>query len=379
MKFTARLHYASLVLLVAPRLVTAQGANCSSITGTCDYNSSGSTVCLVNSGKGSNVTYKWDCSAACTDTRCPTPSAYIANPSTGLLQATGQCGTLDPTTGNPIPGGKSCPPMLYTGGTSETTNNNVYTQQAQNFTQNTEGTVCIAGAAATFTASCPKRICSTGGSCGTVGGGINSPCESDFNCTPGYFCDTGRTPAVCWPGSPLLVDIDGDGFAMTSASSGVPFDLMGSGRKPQISWTARNSDDAWLALDRNGNGVIDSGRELFGNYTPQPAGPEQNGFEALAVHDLPANGGNGDGEIDVGDTVFAKLRLWVDRNHNGFSEASELLTLAQGGVKAFDLKYKKSRFVDEHGNEFRYRARIVPVHGTPTGKWVYDVYLNRGQ
>jgi hypothetical protein len=178
--------------------------------------------------------------------------------------------------------------------------------------------------------------------------------------------------------SPIVIDVLGNNFNLTNAANGVQFDINGDDTKEQIAWSSTNSDDAWLALDRNGNDLIDSGKELFGNSTRQPAPPAgevKNGFLALAVFDKAANGGNDDGNITNQDVVFASLRLWQDANHNGVSEASELKTLSQLGLAKIDLDYQESRRTDEHGNRFRFKARVRDTQDAQLGRWAWDVYL----
>lgn len=218
-------------------------------------------------------------------------------------------------------------------------------------------------------------------------------------CCDNLYCINGQcsecTIELCEPGcswscelqrcvgsncdSPVLVDVSGNGFRLTDAKQGVNFDLNDDGVRERLSWTAAESDDSFLVLDENGNGSIDNGRELFGNYSPQPdpaSGRLRNGFLALAEFDKPAMGGNHDGLITSSDAVFVKLRLWRDRNHNGISEPAELHALSDVGLSALDLDYETSRRTDQYGNRFRYRARVKDQRDTHVGKWAWDVFLN---
>jgi hypothetical protein len=183
--------------------------------------------------------------------------------------------------------------------------------------------------------------------------------------------------------SPIIIDTEGEGFHLTSAQTGVSFDITGSGHPIQIAWTDSHFHNAFLALP-GPDGLVHNGKELFGNFTAQPQSVHPNGFLALAQFDKPENGGNGDGIIDEHDTVFANLRLWIDANHDGICQPEELHRLLELGIYSLALNYTESRRKDEFGNQFRYKARVNPGErrdqrdqtssGDP-GRWIYDVFF----
>ncbi len=176
--------------------------------------------------------------------------------------------------------------------------------------------------------------------------------------------------------SPIVIDVKGDGFHLTDQADGVLFNFSGdpNAQKKKVAWTDPKFGNAWLALDRNGNGTIDNASELFGNFAPQPASGHPNGFLALAVYDLPENGGNGDGQITTADQIYSQLRLWTDLNQNGISEPDELQTLDQAGVKSIALNYSEGHRVDQFGNHFQYRSH-VRMNTPDFDHEIYDVYL----
>ena len=202
-----------------------------------------------------------------------------------------------------------------------------------------------------------------------------------LDCPPGYLYDPGH--CNCKTTSPILIDTAGDGYRLTSADAGVQFDLDADGQPlERVAWTEPDSDDAWLVLDRNGNGVVDSGEELFGNRTPAFHSSSEpraaNGFEALLMAEGPSyGGGTADRVIDARDAVFSRLRLWFDRNHDGRTDRGELVSLSAAGIVSVGTQYKEIGRRDRYGNLYKFvgKARVRTPDGQIVERRIYDVYL----
>jgi hypothetical protein len=219
--------------------------------------------------------------------------------------------------------------------------------------------------------------CPSGGGCTlqTCGAATYCPGSPCGNGGTQYCCtDGGGTHPCCTTGSPIIIDVANEGFHLTGLSEGVRFPNEIGDAPANISWTDPRFHNAWLALDRNGNGTIDALSELFGNYTPQPPSSDKNGFAALAVFDDPKNGGNGDGIIDPEDAVYSSLRLWVDKNQDGISQPEELFRLPEAGLFSISLHYQNDSRTDQYGNQFRYKSSIVDLEDR-SREGCYDVFL----
>ncbi len=143
------------------------------------------------------------------------------------------------------------------------------------------------------------------------------------------------------PRDPLIIDLGSEGIELCSLENGVNFDLDNNGFAEKTAWIG--NEDGFLAYDRNGNGIIDNGGELFGDQVFLKDGSKSvSGFEALKEFDS-----NGDGVVNKSDEEFSKLALWIDENHNGISESDDIKTLDLIGVQSISLAHSEISFIDE--------------------------------
>jgi hypothetical protein len=181
-------------------------------------------------------------------------------------------------------------------------------------------------------------------------------------CDPGL--DGTYLPGACV--SPVVIDTGKQANYKLDPQVRVQFDLDADGVADTVGWTKRNSNVAFLAYDRNGNGVIDSGKELFGNFT---RGDSNDGFSALAKE----AGAVGQSEINASNPLFAKLLLWRDANQDGYSQPEEL-TPASDELSAIGLGYfLTSAEPDKVGNDLRLGGWARTVDGVQIK--IYDAYF----
>jgi hypothetical protein len=192
------------------------------------------------------------------------------------------------------------------------------------------------------------------------------------DCLCGAECFEGTCGPPIANCTPIIIAVGQNAnHQLTSVQGGVWFDLDGDGVLERIPWTLPNDPVAFLVLDLNGNGVIDNGNELFGNYSALPGGGAVgNGFEALAWYDR--NRGNGDGLVDSNDSIWPSLRLWIDWNHDGISQPGELYPLGHWQLSSISLDFRTIDRQDAYGNVYRLQAACRLGNQTRFG---YDVYF----
>jgi hypothetical protein len=170
------------------------------------------------------------------------------------------------------------------------------------------------------------------------------------------------TAVLVQQSDPLVLDLAGDGVDLSSAADGANFDITGNGGTNRTAFV--RGDDAFLALDRNGNGRVDNGRELFGDQNGA-----RNGFEELAKYDSDRNA-----VIDSRDGIYESLRLLHDKSGDGRVDFDEMSTLSEMGIESIHLRYQAGKDKgDGKGNRI---AEISAFTRTDGGKGqIVDAWL----
>ncbi|MEA9761265.1 hypothetical protein VDF70_19890, partial [Xanthomonas campestris pv. raphani] len=158
---------------------------------------------------------------------------------------------------------------------------------------------------------------------------------------------------------PLTLDLDGDGIETVGAHGSTLFDHDGDGVRSGTGWVS--ADDGFLVFDRNKNGLIDDGSELFGVDTIRSDGSNAtSGFSALADLDSDKNG-----IFDSRDVEFSNVRVWRDLNQDGVSQSAELFKLADLGVASIGLVPTMTEDLDlGNGNVVDNRGAYTRIDGT---------------
>ncbi|MBK8816867.1 MAG: calcium-binding protein [Methylococcaceae bacterium] len=157
---------------------------------------------------------------------------------------------------------------------------------------------------------------------------------------------------------PLTLDLDGDGLETVGTNMGIVFDHDADGIKTGTGWVA--ADDGLLVIDKNGNGTIDTGRELFGDGFIKSNGQlAVDGFDAL--RDLDSNL---DGKVDANDAQFADLKVWRDLNQDGLTQNGELFTLNQLGIAAINTGNIEQNRTLPNGNQIADLGTYIKTDGS---------------
>ena len=163
---------------------------------------------------------------------------------------------------------------------------------------------------------------------------------------------------------PITLDLNKDGkIDTTDLDNGVYFDHNGDKVAMKTSWIGK--EDGLLVHDRNNNGIIDDGSELFGNFTPlnpnnnlNDKNLAVNGYHALKSYDM-----NNDGIIDSNDEIYKHLKVWQDINGDGISQENELKTLEQANIKSLNLAFSNIDKDLDNGNNLMFEGNYTDNEG----------------
>jgi len=199
----------------------------------------------------------------------------------------------------------------------------------------------------------------------TGGSGGGNPCMAPTGCDeeePYY--------------DPLIIDLHGDGFHFGLTNIYVTFDYLNNGTGQQTQWVKPNENDAFVVLDSNNNGIVDSGQELFGTYPiSNNKMSEFNGFKHLAMYDSAELGGNLDGQIDNNDAIWPYLKLWLDTNADGISTKDETIALQDYQINKLPTTYKDNNRIDHAGNKIPYWQWVINSEATNIKYKIVDVFF----
>jgi len=149
---------------------------------------------------------------------------------------------------------------------------------------------------------------------------------------------------------PLILDMAGTGIELTEPGKGAIFDINADGKKEPTAWVKGGS--GFLVLDKNNNGLIDDGKELFGDQNGAA-----HGFQELAGYDT-----NSDGVIDRRDPVFMALKVYQDMNNNGKFERKELSSVDRVGIESISLDFSEIN-TDVSGNRLILKGSFTMKDG----------------